>query len=149
MVIRLQCRVTAANKELYEQLENMPEKYRAKRLVELASMMSIMLGAGGFNPILGGPAKTQIADPERQERRRKTYTPSATTHPQLPGSEAQDHAASHSKTVLTPEEKVMGESTSEVNQDDKQNEKITPAPAPAPPPARAPNFAKEAMQLRD
>lgn len=145
MVIRLQCRVTAANKELYEQLENMPDKYRAKRLVELASMMSIMLATGGFNPVLGGSTRTQFADQERQERKRKTPTPSATTPPQLPASEAQDNAASHSKSALAPEERAMGEPTSEVNQDDKPNEKNPPAPRPA----RAPSFAKEAMQLGD
>lgn len=148
MVIRLQCRVTAANKELYEQLENMPDKYRAKRLVELASMMSIMLGAGGLNPFSAGSVKATAADAERQERKRKTSASSARTPPQLQEGEATNHVVSHSDPALHSEEKDAGELTSEVNQDDKPDERAAPKPSTSPS-KTMPNFLKGTMQLGD
>lgn len=36
--MRLQCRITPAEKELYEHLANIPPEYRAKRLIVMASM---------------------------------------------------------------------------------------------------------------
>lgn len=36
--MRLQCRITPAEQELYEHLDNIPPEYRAKRLIVMASM---------------------------------------------------------------------------------------------------------------
>lgn len=67
--MRLQCRITPAEKELYDHLANIPPEYRAKRLIVMASMyLSKSTNSLG---VVAGVNKAQEEQPASTQNRHK------------------------------------------------------------------------------
>lgn len=68
--MRLQCRITPAEKELFEHLDDIPPEYRAKRLIVMASMYlsKSTLSIDEAKP-LDTPKEAQPANPQNRPKK--------------------------------------------------------------------------------